>query len=416
MTQREHKLAVIFGGFVGLLAVWMFVRSVVLNPIWSAQTEVSTLQSDEAGLLAKVRTEAFYTRQWNQLRGKTLAGDHNIAAGQLDVLIKKLMQEAGMANISVNVGRPREEKKTWPGLFIIPYTVIQADGNMESFTKFLHTFYQQPYAMQILSFNLEQPPVQGRANPLHISSLQIEAITLSIDGMPAGVTDTRPSNDEPVKPWRPADPTLEAYAVLWNKKFMEPYVGAPPPVQQAAKPDPQVSLVMITPNGGIVSGPMDVQMNCSTAGATIRYTTDGGLPTATSGHVYDNNTPINVTGPMTIKAAAFKEDLKDSVLATATFALPPAPPYKLIGVWNFGSVAEAVFLNEQSKERLYVREGEAFDGGLLLLVLSEAVVVEMPDGPRFVYWLGKVVKEKEQLDPVRQPDVAAAVEILVESH
>ena len=101
--------------------------------------------------------------------------------------MKKLMQDAGLVNLSVDVGRPREEKKTWPGLYIIPYTVIQADGDMEEFTRFLHAFYQQPYAMQILSFNLEQPPL-ARANPLHISSLMIEAVVLSSDGMPPSLT------------------------------------------------------------------------------------------------------------------------------------------------------------------------------------------------------------------------------------
>lgn len=417
MTKREHKLAILVGGAIGLFAVWLFVRNVIFDPIWQAQTEVASLQTDEAALRAKVRMEPLYKRQWAELRGKTLSGDPNLAAGQLDVLLKKLMREADLANLSVNVGRPREEKKTWPGLYIIPYTVIQADGNMEKFAKFLHAFYQQPYAMQILSFNLEQPPL-ARANPLHISSLQIEAIVLSSDGMPAALT-SRPTDSRPVelaKPWRPADQNLSTYAVVWNRKFMEPFSEqAPPPPPPPPAVDQGVAVVIISPNGGMVSAPMDIRMTCSTPGATIRYTLDGGMPTATAGTVCDNNTPVRVTGPITIKAVAFKEGKKDSVVATATFTPPPAPPLKLVGTWTYGP-SEAVFANEQTKERLYIREGDSFDGGKLLLVLPEAVVIEMPDGPRFVMWLGKAVKEKEQLDPARQPDVAAAVEILVESH
>jgi hypothetical protein len=415
MTQRERKLAVIFGAAVGVLAACLVFRSMILDPIWKARAEVATLEAEEAGLVARVRMEGLYTRQWNQLRAKTMAGDPNVAAGQLDVLIKKLVQDAGLINLSVNVNRPREEKKTWPGLYIIPYTVIQADGDMESFTKFLHAFYQQPYAMQILSFNLEQPPVQGRAKPLHISSLQIEAITLSTDGMPSTLTATRPADRaaEPVKPWRPADASVDAYSVLWTRKFMAPYTEAAKPV---APVQPAVAVVTISPSGGTVSNPIDVRLATNTPGATIRYTTDGTTPTVGSGTVYDSSAPVKVTGPITIKVVAFKEGLRDAPVASATFTLPPAPPLRLIATWTYSPVAEAVFLNEQTRERLYIREGDAFDGGRLLLVLPEAVVVEMPDGPRFVYMLGKPVKEKEQLDAMRQPDVAAAVEILVESH
>ena len=416
MTQRERKLAIIVGGLIGLFALWLFVRNVIFNPIWKAQTEVTSLLTDQGALQAKVEMEPLYKRQWAQLRAKTLHGDPNVAAGQLDVLMKKLTQEAGLVNLSVNVGRPREEKKTWPGLYIIPYTVIQADGDMEKFTKFLHAFYQQPYAMQILSFNLEQPPL-ARANPLHVSSLLIEAVVLSSDGMPRALT-SQPVDQAPeqARPWRPADPDLGHYAVIWNKRFMEPYTEQAPPPPPPPPSVPTVAALMISPSGGTVTGPMDVRITCGTGDATIRYTTDGSMPTATAGNVYDNNTPVHVSGPLTIKAVAFKEGLKDSPLATASFTLPPAPPLKLIGLWTYGAVSEAVFLNEQSKERVYIREGDTFDGGKLILVLPEAAVVEMPDGPRFIYWLGKPVKEKEQLDPARQPDIGAAVEILVESH
>jgi hypothetical protein len=391
------------------------LSGLILDPIGKAQTEVAELSSDAAALEARVQMEPLYTRQWRELRAKTLAGDPNVAAGQLDVLVQKLMRDAGLINVSVSGSRPREEKKTWPGLYVISYTVSQADGTMEDFVKFLHAFYQQPYAMQILSFNLEQPPL-ARAKPLHISSLQIEAITLSSEGLPGALTATRPDdrgNPDQVKPWRPADPTVDAYAVVWNKRFMEPYTQPPPP--PPPPPEPAVASVIVSPSGGVVSSPLDVRMSCGTRGATIRYTTDGSTPTQTTGNVYDNN-PVRVTEPMTIKAVAFKKGLKDAPLAVATFTLPPAPPLRLIGLWSYTPVAEAVFYNEQSKDRIYVREGDSFDGGHLLLVLPEAAVVGMPDGTRYVYWLGKAVGQKERLDPARQPDVAAAVEILVESH
>ncbi len=416
MTQREHKLVMIVGGIIGLFAVWLVVRSAIVKPIAQAQTDVANLMADQASLKAKIRMEALYKRQWAELCAKTFSGDPNVAAGQLNDLVMRLLQEAGLVNLSVNVGQPGEQKKTWPGLYIIPCTVIQADGDMEKFTKFLHAFYQQPYAMQILSFNLEQPPL-ARANPLHISSLQIEAIVLSDKDMPRYLA-SRPADGKPseqAKPWRPAESSLDAYAILWTRKFMEPYTpqAAPPPV---AKVEPTVANVVIIPSGGTIRDPIDVRLTCGTPGSTIRYTTDGSQPTATTGNVYDNNTPIHITGPLTIKAVAFKDEMKDGPLATATFTPPPAPPLRLLGTYIYPGASEAVFMNEQTKDRLYVREGENFDDGKLILVLPDAAVVQMPDGPRFVYLLGKQVREKEQLDPARQPDVAAAVEILVEPH
>jgi hypothetical protein len=415
MTQRERKLAVIFGGGVALLAVWIFVRGALLDPIWKARDEVASLRSEEGALQARVKMEALYKRQWNDIRLKTLPGDPYIAQSQLDVMIKKLMVDAGFIHVSVNLSPPREEKRTWPGLYIIPYTVNAADGDLQAFAKFLHAFYQQPYLMQIHSFILEQPPMTRGKPFLHVSGLQIEAISLSSEGMPLPAATTHPGDPKApplAKPWRPADPDVDAYAVLWTRRWMEPFSAATPP-QQAA-PGPGVAAVILSPSGGPITNPIDVKMTCSTPGAAIRYTTDGSNPTATTGNLYDNN-PVHVTGPLTIKAVAYKEGIKDSPLAVATYGPPPTPPLRLIGLYTYTPVAEAEFLNEQTKERIYVREGDSFEGGRLLLVLPEAAVVEMPDGPRFVYWLGKPVKEKEQLDPVRQPDVAAAVEILVES-
>lgn len=60
-----------------------------------------------------------------------------------------------------------------------------------------------------------------------------------------------------------------------------------------------------TPGGVVISS--------TTAGATIRYTTDGTDPTATTGTVYSS--PITVNPPMTIKAIAVKDGMNDSAVA-----------------------------------------------------------------------------------------------------
>jgi hypothetical protein len=72
-------------------------------------------------------------------------------------------------------------------------------------------------------------------------------------------------------------------------------------------------------------GPLIVTIVCTTAGATIHYTTDGTDPT-TSSPIY--TAPIEVMGTITLKAFARASDHKDSVIVTGfyTTALPTAKP------------------------------------------------------------------------------------------
>jgi hypothetical protein len=52
-------------------------------------------------------------------------------------------------------------------------------------------------------------------------------------------------------------------------------------------------------------------------GATIRYTTDGTPPTATTGTVYSG--PIHISGTTTLRAAAFKNGFAPSDVDTQTY-------------------------------------------------------------------------------------------------
>ena len=56
----------------------------------------------------------------------------------------------------------------------------------------------------------------------------------------------------------------------------------------------------------------DVTMSCATAGASIKYTTDGSTPTADS-TAYSNT--ITITETTTFKARAFKSGSAPSVVA-----------------------------------------------------------------------------------------------------
>jgi hypothetical protein len=80
---------------------------------------------------------------------------------------------------------------------------------------------------------------------------------------------------------------------------------------------PKVMTPVIDPVGGNFNSAQIVKITCTTAGATIRYTTDGTNPTITNGFNY--SAPITVDSSKTIKAYAYKFAMKDSDVVTAVF-------------------------------------------------------------------------------------------------
>lgn len=68
---------------------------------------------------------------------------------------------------------------------------------------------------------------------------------------------------------------------------------------------------------GFFDAPFSVGLETATPGATIRYTTDGSAPTATTGTVYGG--PISITGTTTLRARAFKTDFEPSSVGTQTY-------------------------------------------------------------------------------------------------
>ncbi len=217
-----------------------------------------------------------YRRMWTDLNGSTLSNNPEIAAGRLDHLIKNLLDAAGLKRFTVSPGEIKPSKDKLYA--VVPYTVVGVEGDMKAFARFLHDFYQQPYAMQITGFNLE-PVSFRRGNTLRVSSMVIEALLLPTKGLPPsliaaaqpaapkpkpaaasaptgpttrhnGKLAARPAQSSPatltsgevtqtkkvapLRPGRPEDADLEAYAVLWDKKFMEPYTCACPSRQKTA--------------------------------------------------------------------------------------------------------------------------------------------------------------------------------------
>ena len=70
---------------------------------------------------------------------------------------------------------------------------------------------------------------------------------------------------------------------------------------------------------GVYTDAQSVKLSSSTDGAEIRYTTDGSVPTATTGTVYSG--PIAVAATTTIRAMAAKTGMGDSPVVSATFTI-----------------------------------------------------------------------------------------------
>jgi hypothetical protein len=86
---------------------------------------------------------------------------------------------------------------------------------------------------------------------------------------------------------------------------------------------PRVATPVLTPAGGTYLGSVMVSIATSTSGATIRYTTDGSTPNATS---TPYTGPFTLTHNTTVRAIATATGMRDSLVASATYSIQAAPP------------------------------------------------------------------------------------------
>ncbi|MDD3335979.1 MAG: chitobiase/beta-hexosaminidase C-terminal domain-containing protein [Eubacteriales bacterium] len=82
---------------------------------------------------------------------------------------------------------------------------------------------------------------------------------------------------------------------------------------------------VIAPAAGSYLLPQSVTLTCATAGAVIRYTTDGTEPTETSA-AYTTGNPIAITSATTVKAKAFHTSGSLSGTATAAYTITGSAP------------------------------------------------------------------------------------------
>lgn len=89
------------------------------------------------------------------------------------------------------------------------------------------------------------------------------------------------------------------------------------------QPGSKVATPTFSVNSGTYGTTQSVELNCATAGATIRYTTDGTTPNSES-TIYSS--AISVSSSTTIKAIALKSNYTTSEVATATYTISAGAP------------------------------------------------------------------------------------------
>ena len=100
---------------------------------------------------------------------------------------------------------------------------------------------------------------------------------------------------------------------------------------------PTVATPTFSPAAGTYNEAQNVTISCTTAGATIYYTTDGTAPT-TSSAVY--STPIAISETTTVKAMGVKAGMTNSSVATATYTIQQMPAITTIAdLWEFAATA-----------------------------------------------------------------------------
>jgi uncharacterized repeat protein (TIGR03803 family) len=121
---------------------------------------------------------------------------------------------------------------------------------------------------------------------------------------------------------------------------------------------------VFNPAQGAYAGAQTVTLSSATAGATIRYTTDGSTPTETNGAVY--SAPLGISGTTQLRAMAFVPGAYgDSAVTDALFSIATSP-IATINVLHDFTPAEAgdgggSRLLQASDGNLY---GTTYDGGM----------------------------------------------------
>jgi hypothetical protein len=89
-----------------------------------------------------------------------------------------------------------------------------------------------------------------------------------------------------------------------------------------------------SPVGGSYASTQNVTISTTTPGASIRYTTDGSTPTATTGTLYSGT--VTVSASETLKAIAYETGWNNSNVVSALYTIGSAQTYTISGRVRIG--------------------------------------------------------------------------------
>lgn len=107
--------------------------------------------------------------------------------------------------------------------------------------------------------------------------------------------------------------TMTINAIAYKSGWLDSTVASATYTMVTAAPE-------FSPAGGSYSAAQDITITTAMAGASIRYTTDGSIPTASAGTVY--STPVHISASTVLKAIAYKTGCTNSGVTSATYILP----------------------------------------------------------------------------------------------
>ncbi len=125
------------------------------------------------------------------------------------------------------------------------------------------------------------------------------------------------SEFRPQFPSQPANVSYGAIEDIGGDAYL--FTATPGGPNSVALGAERVADTKFLPTRGIFDSPIEVAITNATPGATIRYTTNGSLPSLTNGVTYTG--PITVTRSMAIRAAAFKPGSVPANVDTHTYVI-----------------------------------------------------------------------------------------------
>ena len=164
---------------------------------------------------------------------------------------------------------------------------------------------------------LVNAPIQLTATPTGGSGNQYQFAATTNNGTTWQIIQTLSATT--TCPWTP--PTAGAYNLR-----VEAHDGIGTVVYSSTLPyvitPPTVATPVIAPAGGTFTNAVAVALSCGTSGATLRYTTNGNMPTGSS-PIYAG--AFTVSNSVTVKVTASKTGYTDSAPASASFTIVTPP-------------------------------------------------------------------------------------------